>query len=77
METTMSTAVSFAICLWAASPAENLITNPGFDQGLADWIADRIAAETLAVDIASARDLAYKDTFKHEDDEIGIALERV
>jgi hypothetical protein len=39
--------------------------------------ADRISNETLAEGIASDRDLAYKDTFKIEEDEIGIALDRV
>ena len=39
-------------------------------------IADRISNETLAEGVASDRDLAYKDTFKIEDDEIGIALDR-
>jgi isoleucyl-tRNA synthetase len=38
---------------------------------------ERITTETLALDVASNRELAYKDTFKIEDIEIGIALDRV
>ena len=36
----------------------------------------RITAETLALGVASDRDLAYKDTFEIDDNEIGIALDR-
>jgi isoleucyl-tRNA synthetase len=39
--------------------------------------SDRIASETLARNVASERDLAYKETFKIDDKEIGIALEKV
>jgi isoleucyl-tRNA synthetase len=38
---------------------------------------ERITSETLALDVASGGDLAYKDTFKIDDHEIGIALDRV
>jgi len=38
---------------------------------------ERITTETLALDVASSGDLAYKDTFKIDDIEIGIALDRV
>ena len=39
--------------------------------------SERITTETLALDVASNGELAYKDTFKIEDIEIGIALDRV
>ena len=39
--------------------------------------ADRITSETLAAGIASDGDLPYKDSFKIDDSEIGIALQRV
>lgn len=38
---------------------------------------ERIAAETLAETVAAAGDLAYKDTFEIEDQQISIALDRV
>ncbi len=39
--------------------------------------SERIITETLALDVASDGDLAYKDTFKIDDIEICIALDRV
>jgi isoleucyl-tRNA synthetase len=39
--------------------------------------SERITSETLALDVASERNLAYKETFKIDDNEIGIALEKV
>lgn len=38
--------------------------------------SERITTETLALDVASDGELAYKDTFKIDDIEIGIALDR-
>jgi isoleucyl-tRNA synthetase len=38
--------------------------------------AERITTETLALDVASDGELAYKDTFKIDDIEIGIALDK-
>ncbi len=39
--------------------------------------SERITTETLALDVASNGELAYKDTFKIDDNEIGIALDKV
>jgi isoleucyl-tRNA synthetase len=39
--------------------------------------AARIAADTLAVTVASTRDLPYKEAFQLDENEIGIALDRV
>ncbi len=52
------------------------ISGPVAILAAAQRFSERIAAETLALGVASARDLAYKDTFKIEEHEIGIALER-
>ncbi len=38
--------------------------------------SDRISTETLALDVASNGELAYKDTFKIDDIEICISLDR-
>jgi isoleucyl-tRNA synthetase len=38
--------------------------------------SDRITTETLALDVASGKELAYKETFKIDDLDIGIALDR-
>jgi len=53
------------------------ITGPKTVLEAATRFADHITTETLAEDIATAGDLAYKDTFEIDDNEIGIALERV
>ena len=37
---------------------------------------DRITGETLALGVASGRELAYKDSFDIDDHAIGIALDR-
>ncbi|MCK9995169.1 MAG: isoleucine--tRNA ligase [Candidatus Krumholzibacteria bacterium] len=39
--------------------------------------SERISTETLALDVASNVELAYKDTFKIDENEIGISLDRV
>jgi hypothetical protein len=38
--------------------------------------AARIMAETLAVTVASTRDLPYKETLKLDENEVDIALDR-
>jgi isoleucyl-tRNA synthetase len=55
---------------------ELAITGPEAIVAAAARFADRITTETLAEGVASTGDLAYKDTFKIEDVEIGIALDR-
>jgi hypothetical protein len=39
--------------------------------------SERITTETLALSVASDRELAYKETFKIDEHDIGIALDRV
>ena len=60
--------VSDRIDLRIDGPDEVLAAVARFDE--------RIRRETLAVDVASAGDLAYKDTFKIDDYEIDVALRR-
>jgi isoleucyl-tRNA synthetase len=55
---------------------ELAVTGPESVLAAVARFGDRIASETLAVDIASTRELAYKDTFKLDENEVGIALDR-
>ena len=54
-----------------------VITGPGQVQDAVLAHGERIRGETLAVSVAADGDLPYKDTFKMEGHEVGIALERV
>ena len=56
---------------------ELAITGPESVLAAISRFSDRITSETLALGVASERDLAYKDTFEIDDNEIGIALNRV
>jgi isoleucyl-tRNA synthetase len=55
---------------------ELVITGPGLVQEAIAVHLGRIRGETLAVSVAEAGDLAYKDTFVIEGHEIGIGLKR-
>lgn len=54
-----------------------LIEGPEAIMTAVSHYAERIAGETLAVTVAAEGDLAYKDSFEIEDQDISIALDRV
>jgi len=56
---------------------ELAVTGPAAVLAAVGRFSARIAAETLAVTVASNRDLAYKEVFQLDENEVGIALDRV
>ncbi|MBK8165726.1 MAG: isoleucine--tRNA ligase [bacterium] len=62
--------------LEVADRIELAVTGPEAVTATVARFGARIAAETLAVTIASTRDLAYKESFQLDGIEVGIALDR-